>query len=106
MSNINEISISAHGYERLLERTQCKQSKVMSFLENVWENGKTLKSYDRKSSMFRYLKNTIPVGGEDRVGRVKGNTLFIYNKDENNVITFITCFEIPQKVIQDRKKKH
>lgn len=99
MINEHKINISAHGYERLLMRTKCKRNKAESFLGSVWETGKPLEAYDKKSPMFRYLLNTIRVGGADRSLRVKGNNVFIFNKDGT---VFITCFEITQKVIQDK----
>lgn len=98
----HEINLSLHGYERLIERTKCKRSQVISYLHNVWDNGKTLENYDKKSPLFKYLKNTANSGGTDRSIRIKGNFLFIFNKEGN---AFITCFEIPQKVIQDKGAK-
>ena len=99
--NIHEISLSAHGYQRLMERTHCKHNQIISFLTKVWEDGKTINSYDKKSKMYRYLTNTGSVGGPDRALRVRGNTLFIFNKQGT---AFITCFDIAQKVLQNQSK--
>lgn len=100
MNNKHKIILSDHGYERLIERTQCKRNQVLSYITNVWENGKSLESYDKKSSIFNYLVNA--VGKKNNAVRVKGNTLFIFNKPGT---VLITCFDIPQRVIQDKGAK-
>ena len=78
----NKIGASNHGLERLLERTHCKRGDVLDFLTKIWESGKTIESYNRKSRMFTYLKNVRYNGGNDREVRVHGNTVYIFNKKE------------------------
>ena len=102
INNKQKITMTAHGYERLLERTQCKRSHAVEYLTKVWDDGKTIDSYDKKSPMFKYLSNAALTGGHDRSLRVKGNTLFIFDKLGT---TFITCFEIAQKILQDKGAK-
>ena len=101
MNDINsKIILSNHGLERILERTHCKKNQIEKFLCEVWASGHDIKHYETKRSVYQYLVNTIKVGGTDRALRVKGNTLYIFNKVGT---VFITCYDLPQKVIQDRK---
>ena len=97
-----DVLISNHGRERVLERTHCKRNCVETFIKEVWLNGKGIDSYNTKSATYQYLKNVIKVGGADRALRVKGNTLYIFNKRGT---VFVTCYDIPQKVIQSNNKR-
>ena len=98
--NTCNIYVSDHGLQRILERTHCKRGDVENFLRTVWVNGKSMEQYHTKSAIYKYLFNTIRVGGTDRSIRIKGNTLYIFNKPGT---VFVTCYDIPQKVIQDKK---
>lgn len=93
---------SYHGAQRLVERTQCKVKNTTEFIEKVWRLGKKISSYDRKTRMFSYLTNVKMNGGSDREVRVKGNVAYIFNKSGS---VLITCFNIPQGVIQNKNKR-
>lgn len=103
MENItkNKYGVTQHAAQRLLERTCCKQKNILRFVEHVWLSGKKITDYDRKSSMSSYLSNVKLVGGEDREIRVSGNDVYIFNKSGSSLIT---CYQIPQKVLQNKKK--
>lgn len=96
---MREIIITTHGRERLLDRTQCKARNLPEFLSNVWEQGKTIDDYKNKSAMYKYLSNINKE--QDRIVRCKGNTVFLFNRSGT---VFITCYEMPQKVLQGKFK--
>ena len=93
---------SYHGAQRLTERTQCKTKNTAEFIDKVWKTGHRIESYNRKSRMFSYLTNVRLKGGSDRDVRVKGNVAYIFNKSGS---VLITCFNIPQGVIQNKNKR-
>ena len=94
--------ISDHGYERILERTHCKRNEVTAFIEKVWKTGRDGDSYKSNSPIGRYIANVGKRSGQHRCIRVKGNSLYIFNSDGT---VFVTCYDIPQKVIQDKKNR-
>ena len=100
---MKEINITNHGFDRVLERTRCKRGDIKSHILNAWENGKRIEDYSIKSKMFKYLRNVCRVGGEDRSVRVKGNYLYLFNRSGS---AFITCYHIPEKVLQEKHKKN
>ena len=100
--NVINRCASYHGAERLVKRTQCKVKDIEEYIGKVWQSGKTIESYGRKTRMFSYLKNVKMNGGSDREIRVKGNVAYVFNKIGS---VLITCFDIPQGVIQNKKKR-
>ena len=100
--NVNNKTVASdHGFERILERTSCKRKDINRFVVDVWSSGKTIESYDSKTRMHSYLMNVSQNGGKDRAVRVKGNTVYIFNKIGS---VLITCFDVPQKVLQSKNK--
>lgn len=99
---IFKVEISRHGEERLRERTPYTSKQLEEHVTKVWNFGNVLADYKDKTNTYKYLKNVVSVGGEDRSIRVKGNTLYIFNLTGT---VFITCYDIPQKVIQSDKNK-
>ena len=97
------INITNHGLDRVLERTRCKRGDIKDHILKVWESGKKIEDYAVKSKMSKYLKNVCRSGGEDRAIRVKGNSLYLFNRSGS---TFITCYQIPEKVLQEKSKKN
>ena len=96
---MKNISITNHGFDRVLERTKCKKEDVRSYIAKVWSTGKTIETYREKSSIAKYLRN-VRNANEDREIRVKGNFLYLFNKVGS---AFITCYQIPEKVMQSRR---
>lgn len=103
MNNISN-NVSFHASNRVMERTSCSRNKMGDYINRVWQTGKTIEAYKDRIALYKYLTNVKNNGGEDRNLRVSGNCLYIFNKSGS---LLITCFDIPQKVIQDkRNKKH
>ena len=100
--NMENRCASYHGAQRLVERAHCKAKNTQEFIDKVWKLGRKIESYDRKSRMFAYLNNVKLNGGSDRDVRVKGNIAYIFNKKGS---VLITCFGIPQGVIQNKNKR-
>lgn len=100
MKNFQTIC-SYHGAQRVVERTQCKQKNVAEYISKIWKEGKKIDSYGVKTSMYSYLVNVQRNGGSDRAVRVKGNAVYIFNRKGT---VLITCYNIPQKVIQNKHK--
>ena len=98
----NIMIITKHGGERIIERTQCKRKNIEEFLLKVWNEGKAENFFDNKTAVRKYLKNVKENSGADRSVRVKGNVVYIFNYTGN---VFVTCYEIPQKVLQDKRNR-
>jgi len=100
---MKDINITNHGFDRILERTNCKRKNIKDHVLKVWESGKRIEDYSVNSKMSKYLKNVCRVGGEDRSIRVKGNSLYLFNRSGSS---FITCYQIPEKVLKEKSKKN
>ena len=100
---MKDINITNHGFDRILERTHCKRGNMKDHILKVWESGKRIEDYSVNSKMSKYLKNVCRVGGEDRAVRVKGNSLYLFNRSGSS---FITCYQIPEKILQEKSKKN
>lgn len=100
---MKDVNITNHGLNRIIERTHCKRGDIKDHILKVWESGKKIEDYSSKSRMYKYLKNVCYVGGEDRAIRVKGNSLYLFNHSGSS---FITCYQIPEKVLQEKSKKN
>ena len=100
---MKDVNITNHGFNRIIERTRCKRGDIKDHILKVWESGKKIEDYSSKSRMYKYLKNVCCVGGEDRAVRVIGNSLYLFNHSGSS---FITCYQIPEKVLQEKSKKN
>lgn len=96
------MTITNHGGSRLIERTFCKRKDMEKFLFKIWEGGKKEWDLVERSPLRRYVENVRKNGGLDRSVRVKGNTVYIFNKVGS---VFVTCYDIPQKVLQDNSRR-
>ena len=98
----NIINVTEHGRLRLIERVKCKRSKIEKLLNKVWASGYDECHYANHKSLYKYLVNVRYNSGANRSIRVKGNMVYIFNLTGT---VFVTCYDIPQKVIQDIKAK-
>ena len=100
--NEKYVDITKHGFERLLERTHCKRNEVQAFISKIWETGRDIESYKPNNPIRKYIANVSKRSGQERCIKVKGNALYIFTANGN---AFVTCYDIPQKIIQDKKNK-
>lgn len=101
MVSQNNIIITDHGAKRLKERTSYNKDSALDYLKKVWETG-----FDdftcKKPAIKKYLYNIRKSSSFQHAVKVKGNAVYIFNSIGT---VFITCYDIPQKILQDTKNK-